>query len=536
MKAIRELLRDRRRRQRGSVLSAVLILTAFIAIISGALMTALSTNLLLSRTLVNRVNYQATENSAVELSISNLQSSPLNAPCPSLGTTTLNGVTAAPAYFNCWATVREPNKVLASAGAGAAFQQDGYHAQVNGVNDYVVGDAAGNVFDIPFGWSSPRWSVGLAGQVTAPPLVFAKPGSATQVLDVIPLSGSGCATVPACLNVRIDTAGSTTAPAPGCIAAGSGGTVSSRPALSPTQAGVVYYAQGNVLAATDVTQQGGECDYEATAPLPDNEAIVASPVAFRCSGGCGRTSDEVFVVVGSQLLRYTYGNGQLALASALNLPWANATGLAVSAVTIPASVAITFGGGGVALVQILSSTIMSLAATASIPAALSDAPYWCNCPGGDQIGVGARNGALYVYNSVLQQIASSPVGGAAIDTTPGTDGAGNWYFGARDGVIHEVQIAAGAATQVDAFGPMGQVESGVQVASCPLGICVYAGALDNHVYLVPLDARRAIISACISTAPPACSGANPRLWASLEVGAAGSPQTVHVEGWSYYSG
>src|SRR5205807_10660567 len=54
VKAIRGMLADRRRRQNGSVLSAVLILVAFLAIISGALMTELSTNFLLSHALVNR--------------------------------------------------------------------------------------------------------------------------------------------------------------------------------------------------------------------------------------------------------------------------------------------------------------------------------------------------------------------------------------------------------------------------------------------------------------------------------------------------
>ena len=44
MKELRALLSDRRRSQRGSVLSGVLIMVAFLAIISGALMTELSTN------------------------------------------------------------------------------------------------------------------------------------------------------------------------------------------------------------------------------------------------------------------------------------------------------------------------------------------------------------------------------------------------------------------------------------------------------------------------------------------------------------
>jgi hypothetical protein len=56
---LRALLADGRLSQRGSVLSGVLIITAFLAIISGALMTELSTNFLLSNALVNRVSTEA---------------------------------------------------------------------------------------------------------------------------------------------------------------------------------------------------------------------------------------------------------------------------------------------------------------------------------------------------------------------------------------------------------------------------------------------------------------------------------------------
>src|SRR5207244_9770895 len=102
MTAVLALLKDRRRSQRGSVLSGVLIMTAFIAIISGALMTELSTNFLLSHTLLNRVANEATENSAIELSLSQLQSTQLNAPCPALVPATVNNQTASATYLSCW--------------------------------------------------------------------------------------------------------------------------------------------------------------------------------------------------------------------------------------------------------------------------------------------------------------------------------------------------------------------------------------------------------------------------------------------------
>src|SRR5260370_18136753 len=112
MTPIRALLKDRRRSQRGSVLSGVLIMTAFIAIISGALMTELSTNFLLSNTMLNRVANEATDNSAIELSLSQLQATQLNAPCPSLPTTSVNNLKASAVYLSSWPTVRAAQRSL----------------------------------------------------------------------------------------------------------------------------------------------------------------------------------------------------------------------------------------------------------------------------------------------------------------------------------------------------------------------------------------------------------------------------------------
>jgi len=67
--AIRSLLGDRRRAQQGGVLSGVLIMVTFLAIIAGALMTELSTHFLISHVLVNRVGNEATVNSAMELAL-----------------------------------------------------------------------------------------------------------------------------------------------------------------------------------------------------------------------------------------------------------------------------------------------------------------------------------------------------------------------------------------------------------------------------------------------------------------------------------
>ncbi len=172
--------------------------------------------------------------------------------------------------------------------------------------------------------------------------------------------------------------------------------------------------------------------------------------------------------------------------------------------------------------------------SSSVPAGISGPPYWCAACG-NLLGVGAQNGVLYLFSSSLNLTASKATG-SPINTSPRTDAAGNWYVGTDDGMVHELQLQNGSGlVEVESYGQMGQFGSSAQVGSCTAGICVYLGGQDGNVYLVPLDARDAVISACITGAPPTCSGANPRLRASVEVGSSGNPRAVHVEGWSYYS-
>ena len=517
-------------------------MTAFIAIISAALMTELSANFLLSHALVNRVANEATDNSAIEQSLSQLQAQPLNSPCPPLSNAAVNNQTAVVTYQSCWTTVRESAKVVPVGGSGSQFTRDGARVQVNGFNDFVVPDSNGHLFDFPSGWVGPRWTLALGGQVTATPLVIPRPGSGSQVLVVIPLTGPGCAPATNCLNVRIDD-GSANPPSLFCTqATTSGSPVLTQPGLSGSTPGLVFFGDGKLLEAVDVSgQSGGLCDFETSVLIDDNAAVVAGPVAYRCNSGCGTTNDYVYAVTlesgASRLLEYTYGKTTLGFVNQASLVSSNPVGLAVSGASLPAQVAITFGTGWVEVVQLGSGGGMSGARTATAGGAIADAPYWCHIPCGDLIGVATTNGGVYLYNAALASVGTYAPGGPGIFTTPAADGAGNWYFGANDGAVHELQLNGGQLTQVDSFGQMGgQVGSSLSLSTCPFyGICVYVGALDNHVYLVPLDARRAVISACISSAPPTCSGANPRLWANVEVGAAGSPQSVHVQGWSYYS-
>ena len=535
MKGLRAILRDPHRSQRGSVLSGVLIITAFLAIISGALATELSTNFLISRNLLTRVNNQATVDSAVEQAMSQLGTTQLNQPCPALSPVTLNSRTAVASYMSCWPTVdvRSPQ----FAWVGGASSQFNIDATVGPNGDYVVGDAGGNVFDYSFGSSNPRWRLLLGGSITASPLVFAQPGSPGHFLDVLPLSGPACSPSNYCLNVRSDS-GFSSAPPLSCSIATSSPVVT-QPAASPSVAGLVYYASGSLLGANDVSIGGSGCDPEAS--ITASQTIASGPVALRCASGCGNASDFVYVMVPdgeqSDLVEYSYrsSTSSLQLVSVNVLSWGGPTGMALQGSSLPTNLAISFSGGVVAMFQINSNGSTQLLGSRQLPAGIADAPYWCGSPCGNLLGVGAQNGGLYLFDSSLNLVASYTGTGSAINTRPAADGAGNWYFGADDGYVREVQVRAGQLVQVKRYGPMGQVGSAVEVGACATGICVYLGSLNRNLYLIALDARDAVLSACISTAPPSCSPDKPRLWANIEVGAGGSPQTVHVKGWSYYS-
>jgi hypothetical protein len=500
-------------------------------------MTELSANFLLSNTMINRVAYQATDNSAIELALSRLQTTQLNAPCPVLPTATVNNLTASATYLSCWPANRETSNGTALVSGSAPFNMDGAQIQVNRLNEYVVGDAGGTVYDFQFSQSTIRWRLPLGGQVTATPLVIPLPGSSTKVLDVIPLTGPSCPSAGNCLNVRLDN-GSSNQPGLECSVATTGGAVVSQPSSSPTQPGLVYYGDGTLLEATDVSVTGSGCDPESTVTVPGSQPVAAGPIAFACVSACGNTADEVYAVVSdnnsSRLVHYTYGNGNLRQVTPdLGLPWANVSGISVSTATLPAEVAISFHSGGVALVQIDSKGAMTLTAT-SVPAVISDAPFWCAACG-NVFAVGGKNGVLYLFDASLNR-TPSPSLGSPINTSPSIDGAGNWYVGTDDGKVHELQLQNGKLSERETYVQMGRFGSSPQVGSCAPGICIYLGGQDGNVYLVPLNARKAVISACITTSPPTCSGVNPRLWASVEVGANSGPQTVHVQGWSYYSG
>jgi hypothetical protein len=542
MKAMLAPHRDRKRSQRGSVLSGVLIMVAFLAIISGALVSALSTNFLLSRALVNRVANEATVSSAVEVTLDRLQNTALTNGCPGVSPVSLNGRTAVAAYISCWPTVDSRSLPgFSQIASSTPFNVDGTHAAVNG--DYVVGNSGGTVFDFPFGASSPRWTLPLGGAVTGTPLVMTDPSNGGQYLDLVPVSGPSCGSQTYCVQVEAD-AGSRSTPTANCTLAASGGVVA-QPAAGIKNSNVLIFGDstGQVFAY-DIGGGAGGCDREGS-PAAAGNPIVAGPVVLRCQSSCTRGKDDAYLVASSgsssQLLHFTFDTNGPSLITSIALPWGNASGIAVEATNVPTRLAISFAGGGIGLVQVSASGGMTLSSVNTLPTAIGGAPYWCSCGATNVFGVGGQNGSLYLVDPSdpsLRPLATLLSGGPAITTTPAADAVGDWFFAADDGNVYEAQRIAGSPTMalVATFGgASAKIGSSVQVGGCGVKICIYLGALDGTAYLVPLDARDAVLSACISTSPPACSGDNPRLWTQVEVGSAGSLQTVHVQGWSYYS-
>lgn len=544
MKALRELLSDRRRSQRGSVLSGVLIIVAFLSIVIGAVMTELSASFLLSRSLVNRVVTQATLDSAVESSFNQLQNTPLGAACPAPSTVTLNGQTAVATYLKCFSTVdsRTQPQFMTVASSTAAFTTDGTHVVLPrvGRDEFLVGDRSATVYEFAFGQSAPGWTAPVEGSLTGPPTAIVDMTTFPySILDLVPVTdptSPNCAT--SCVSVLHEQLGSS--PQPQCLMPAAG-PVTGRVAPGVNLPLLAFFgdASGTLWAYAPGGGEDGCALLASNSQL--NQAIVQGPIVFP---GSRRTTDEIYVLASdgdsSQLVHYTYSQSRspsLRFDAALRLPAPNVAGFAVDQSTLPARIAITFSSGQVAVAQVATDFGMSLSASGSVPTSISRAPFWCHCPSGDLIGVGGATG-LFLLDPGLNLFGTYSLTGTVINTTPTADGAGDWFFGADDGTVYEVQRPPGQAamTLATTFGKLGaKVGSSTTMGPCPAGLCIYVATRNGRAFLIPVDARDAVLSACLSSAPPSCSGANPRLWASVEVGAMGSPQTVHVTGWSYYS-
>jgi hypothetical protein len=398
------------------------------------------------------------------------------------------------------------------------------------------------VYDFRYGNSSPRWALPLGGNVTGPPLVMADGSS--NISTLVPVSGPSnnpgvspdCGPADDCVAlVSEDLFGASIAVQ--CFL-DAGAPVTAQPAVGKAFPMLAYFGDAHGSLFAYQATENGNCAQSTNVRVPFGRAVVAGPVVWQNGG-----SDEIFIVTSgggsSQFLHYTYTQGgggpRFTLSDQISLPAANPVGLALEQTALPARLAITFASGTVSTIRVDTAFDPNLLKTAGVGSGIRGAPYWCTVCSGGTIGVGGTNGTLYVLNPNLNIVASY-AGGSAINTTPTADVAGDWYFAADDGRLYEVQLPASGTAMVLAahFGTANaRIGSSPILASCPAGICVYLGSADANTYLISLDARDAVMTACINSC--AGTGPNPRLWTHIQVGVAGNSQTVHVQGWSYYS-
>ena len=563
--------RERRARaQRGSVLSALLIIIAFLSILGGAMMSEISGQFLLGSTLSGRIATQATVNSSVEYGIGQLQARSVPIHCstdaPPGWQVNLNGTWAA-ATPDCQAIVPDLVAPLASG----AFPADGTHVKIGGSDTYLVGSSGGRVYKYGFGQTAALWTVSLAAGVTGPPAQSVDSARSGHLITLVP-DGSAVALID-------DHVGSGAAVR---CSMGTAGTVTSRPGFeNPPTGSAAYFpeyaflgdASGRLYVYDGQTNEG--CSQEASVsglggPVVGGPLVLPGTVTTSQGEGGGSetiTTDELFAVVNgagsSRLLHYSYqeqtrGSGNpapvLTSVGSLTLPFANAAGVAFNTTT-PVDrqsirLAVTFGAGQVALASVNASSggsgwtyTMSLGQSASLGGGFSHGPYWCHCPGGDRIGLGDQNGTLFVLDTRLSQVMRYP-GAVAINTTPAADANGDWYFGADDGFVYDVEPPASGTVMFKAatFGPGGQVRGSPVVASptgCAGRLCMYFGSAGNGSYFAQIGGVRVMdLNACTTSGPgsTACGAGNPRLWARVEVGDPRyvGAQGVNIIGWSYH--
>jgi hypothetical protein len=572
VKRFKVQLTDRRSRQRGSILSAILIIVAFLSILVGALMTELTNSFLISQTLVDRQQREATVTSAVELGVHQLQTSSVPMVCARDARgpwfLNLNGSSAA-VTETCTAIVPD----LTSGLAPGAFSVNGVHDTTFGRDQYLVGDSAGRLNAYGFGQTSPAWSISTAGGLTGSPLPMVDDDGAPLLLVPSAIAGSSCGG-----HCVASFRNGGAAPSFHCSMPAST-TVTSSPAAETTATSSKnfpdYVFFGGAGAGGELYVYDGASDHtcgQLTSAALGGGAVGA-PVVFPGTKPSSSTkNDEVFVLVSDgsrtalQHWRYTEsvdssGNvtATLTVVGVLTLTaqvGGSASGYAISSLVplVGSSILLPVAGstGGLALVRITVGNgpaySMSLVGAVALPGAVSQAPHWCQCPGQNLIGVGSTNGSLYLLNTslaVLWTYDGAADGRPAINSSPTADAAGEWYFGADDGYVYDVEIPASGQQMFKAarFGPGGAIRSSAIVGGpadgCASTVCVYFASTTSGAFFAQIGTVRIIdLRACISTGAGSTSCmANPRLWARVEVGPAAfvGGSGVYVQGWSYYS-
>jgi hypothetical protein len=563
---LRAMVADRRSRQRGSVLSGLLIIVAMLAILIGALMTELSSSFLLSRTLSVRVQREATVNSAMELGIHSLQARSVPAVCatdtsgPYPLSSKVNGIWATVTRATCSAIVADQTANLATGNYPLDGIRDSYR------NAYLVADSLGRLRSYVFGQASPSWTVALGGSPSGP-------ATTTSRSLMVPVNKSASDCNGHCV-AFYDFGGGT--PSFRCNLRASA-LVTAGAAVEVPVGGrsrfpnYVFFATPNgVLYVYDPTSSG--CPMLATASA--GGGIAGPLLVFAGTRSGSTTSDDIFAVVTdstrTRLTHWIYseapgdcqgqcdGGGQGTTISLTQAPnpitipiGATAIGYDTSAnapaTNLPLDLVIAAAGGRIATARIsvaISGQRMTYSeanlVNASLGVPLARAPYWCHC-GPDLIGVGSTNGRLMLLSTGLA-IVHQYTGSAPINTTPIADASGDWYFGADDGNVYDVEVA-GANVQAlflaAKFSPgTGAIRSSPIENACGSARCVYFGYGAAGTYLVLIgDTRQIDMQACVTSASGSstCS-ANPQLWAQVTVGkGASGGHGVSVQGWSYYS-
>ncbi len=562
---------SRVRAQRGSVLSALLIIVAFLSILGGAMMSEISGQFLLGSTLSGRIMTEATMNSSVEYGLGQLKTRTVPSRCStdtgSRFPVNLNGQFAG-AVSNCQAII--PDQVARLV--NGTFSADGTHVTIGGNDSYLIGDSGGRVFNFGFGQTAPLWSVSVGAGVTGPPSEQVDSARTSHLMTLVP-NGSSVA--------LIDTgSGSGTLR---CSMPATG-TVSARPGFENPPAGTAalfpeygYFGDASGRLYVYDAQTDGSCSQQATVsgiggPVVGGPLVLSGTVTTQ-RGGEGRdqrtttATTQVFALVNtggsSRLLQYSYqeetqGPGDvqpiLVPVDSLSLPFANAAGFALNTTTPvdrqSLELAITFVGGEVALASINAhkggsgwTYTMTNGPKVALGGSFTRAPDWCHCPGGDKIGAGNQNGTLFILDASLNQLLRYP-GASPISTTPAADSNGDWYFGANDGFVYDVEPPSAGVLMFMAarFGPGGQVRSSPVVGSssgCSGVVCLYFGAGGNGDYFAQIGKIRVMdMTACLapSSSSTSCTG-NQLLWTRAEVG---DPKYVgasgvNVVGWSYYN-
>jgi hypothetical protein len=548
------------------VLSALLIIIAFLSILGGALLNEISGQFLLTQTLSNRIAAQATVNASVESSIGQLQSRSVPSRCSTdqgagvAPAVTLNG-SSATADIKCMAIVPDAITQLASG----AFSQDGTHVTVGGRNTYLVGSGS-TLLNFHFGQTAPMWQLGLGRSISGQPAQTPDPTNPGHFITAVPVGDR---------MALVDDYG--WGASLRCIT-GQTGVVASQPGFehpparsSPFFPSYVFFgdSSGN-LYAYDATR--GSCSQLASVSGLGGP-VVAGPLALTgeqngdtCSVGGEADSTntltvDLFAVVNAsgtgRLVHYQYceatssGGSRIqtiypieSTSLGLRTPVGSGYSSMIPSTASPIRVVVTSQAGQLGTASILANNgdggltySVSTGSVVTLAGSFNNAPYWCHCPGGDRIGAGNTRGTLYILDTQLAQLLTFDDGGVPINTTPAADSNGDWYFGADDGYIHDVEPPASGTVMFQAglFGPVSPVTSSPVVGGtgdgCGGRVCIYFGAGNGSELAQIGDVRVLDLRARLT------AGSGPSLWARIEVG---NPtyvggQGVHILSWSYFN-